>query len=623
MNTVLKRISILFFLLGLSLIAEDTFIGVDKYGEELHLTLEEREFLDGLSSVKMCVDPNWMPYESIDSEGNYVGIISDYMKLLSQRLNIPFVLVPTKNYKESRSFLTEDKCHIIPADVATDEVKEMFLSTRPYFFSPRVFALHKNHPRVLSFEEIAKERIGVQSQSPAAFLLKKEYPGINITPFEDTDAGLRELEAGGIDAFVTIIGSISHSIVKQGLSSVKIGGEVLNEIPLSLLINKNYPLLVSSLDKAIQTISPRDRIAISERWIVIKHEGIKDYGPLRRILLGVAVLFILASYHIVSIRRLNTLLAEKNRELKDISRTDPLTGIMNRRALVSIIESDIHRNLRSGQTSCLILFDIDHFKHINDSYGHDMGDKALIAICKSVQVKIRNIDFFARWGGEEFLILASGTSLYNAGHLGEKIRKTVEDLEYENGMKTTVSVGIAEFTNNEVMEDWFKRVDEALYKAKEAGRNNVKMDNFLSEPGGSIQNPFSQVSWRPEYSSGNIIIDSEHRELFTRVTGLINRVLADESDMTILQDLEQIIKDTSAHFEHEEDVLKKTDYPLCREHMEVHTQLIHKAENILGLYMKGHVNMTAVLSYFIFDLIAKHVLEYDVGYFKYLNKRRG
>lgn len=615
----LKKFLLVILLSLISLIYGNRQIGVDTYGAPVELTTDEIDYLEALGEIKISVDPNWMPYESIKN-GRHIGIISDYIKLFSKRLDIKITLVPTNNYRESRERLDSGEIHIISADVATEEVISKYLVTNPYIVSPRVFALRSDIPRVNNFEELLNMRIGVQTDSPAQYLLSKKYPDINLFQYPDTDYGLRAIEAREIDAFVTIIGSISHSIEKQSLSSVKIGGEVLNEIELSILINRNYPKLVSILNKAILTITPRDRIEISEKWIIIRNEGVTDYRLLFTILGIFLVISLFVVNNLYNTKKYVTMLKQKNSELEKLSLSDPLTGIMNRRAILQLIQSDIYTNLRSGLTSCLIMFDIDHFKRVNDTYGHDAGDEALVEITNKIKSTIRKNDFMARWGGEEFLILASGTSLYNASHLGEKIRATTQNIIYDNGMKTTISVGIAEFTNNEDIDDWVKRVDNALYKAKDMGRNCVYLDNLINEDDINIKNPFTQVKWKEEYRSGNMLIDNQHRDILVKMSNLSDLLIREKDRSLIIQELTGIIASTEVHFRDEENILQSIDYQDLENHREEHRQLLTKANGILEKYSAGETNITETLSFFYFDLIAKHIFETDSKYFRLIKK---
>ncbi|ACG56899.1 diguanylate cyclase with PAS/PAC sensor [Hydrogenobaculum sp. Y04AAS1] len=167
----------------------------------------------------------------------------------------------------------------------------------------------------------------------------------------------------------------------------------------------------------------------------------------------------------------------KEKELSDMllkqSTEDPLTGIYNRRYLENKLEEYVKLAKRHDRPLSLIMFDIDFFKHINDSFGHDVGDKVLKAIAKVVSENIRNTDIFARYGGEEFVIIAPETTKEDAKILAEKLRSLIRNLHFEEGINVTCSFGVASLEKHDTKETLLKRADEALYEAKKTGRNKV------------------------------------------------------------------------------------------------------------------------------------------------------
>jgi diguanylate cyclase (GGDEF)-like protein len=120
------------------------------------------------------------------------------------------------------------------------------------------------------------------------------------------------------------------------------------------------------------------------------------------------------------------------------------------------------------------MFDIDHFKKVNDTYGHDAGDEVLKSLVTMMHKRLRKNDILARWGGEEFIILLSGTNLANAGIFADKLIIEVKELDFEKAGKITASFGVAEYIMNETSDSLLKRVDEMVYKAKSEGRNCVR-----------------------------------------------------------------------------------------------------------------------------------------------------
>jgi diguanylate cyclase (GGDEF)-like protein len=165
-------------------------------------------------------------------------------------------------------------------------------------------------------------------------------------------------------------------------------------------------------------------------------------------------------------------------ELERQAKTDPLTGISNRRHFFELAEREMSRSRRSDKPLALMMLDIDRFKHINDTYGHDMGDEVLKALCATSLGMIRNIDIFARLGGEEFAIMLPETTKAQAQTVAERLREKLSEtyvlLPKGDRMTFTVSIGVSSITaRTDNIESLLKLADIALYKAKRTGRNRV------------------------------------------------------------------------------------------------------------------------------------------------------
>jgi diguanylate cyclase (GGDEF)-like protein len=167
---------------------------------------------------------------------------------------------------------------------------------------------------------------------------------------------------------------------------------------------------------------------------------------------------------------------EHKKKLIIISETDPLTDIANRRAFMEKIEETIKISQKFDYPLSVILFDIDNFKKVNDTYGHDVGDYVLKEITKIVSNQLRKTDFFARWGGEEFMILLENTKLEDAIQLAERLRKSIENYQFEKVGHITISLSVAKLKSDEDIDSFFKRLDELLYKAKRKGKNRVEFE---------------------------------------------------------------------------------------------------------------------------------------------------
>lgn len=171
----------------------------------------------------------------------------------------------------------------------------------------------------------------------------------------------------------------------------------------------------------------------------------------------------------------NTLLYQRAVESASI---DPLTGVRNRAAMDSTMKREIGLALRHKTPLSVILMDIDHFKSINDLYGHLYGDQALKAVAQCAEQSIRESDMIFRYGGEEFLILLTGTDLNGAELLAERVRANIESMspQTDKAIRMTVSLGVTTLLEGDQINSLFQRMDSALYRAKDSGRNCVVID---------------------------------------------------------------------------------------------------------------------------------------------------
>jgi diguanylate cyclase (GGDEF)-like protein/hemerythrin-like metal-binding protein/PAS domain S-box-containing protein len=164
--------------------------------------------------------------------------------------------------------------------------------------------------------------------------------------------------------------------------------------------------------------------------------------------------------------------AHRTAQLEQLMLTDPLTGVGNRRLLTKRLEEETLRAHRYQRPFCAIFFDLDHFKRINDLYGHAAGDAVLTGVASILRACLRDCDLLGRFGGEEFVVILPETSIQDAVQIAERMRCGVADMRLPMIPKTiTVSAGVAEWMRGETGEVLLERSDRALYQAKEAGRN--------------------------------------------------------------------------------------------------------------------------------------------------------
>ena len=165
-------------------------------------------------------------------------------------------------------------------------------------------------------------------------------------------------------------------------------------------------------------------------------------------------------------------LEESKHSLEILATTDVLTNVNNRYSIMTRLEDEVHRQKRHDLPLCVMMFDIDHFKEVNDKFGHDTGDEVLKVVVDVVRDNLRDIDIIGRYGGEEFLVIFPNTKLDDAIKVCERIRKSVQNHKFHKVESLTISLGIVQ-CENESTNELFKRLDNLLYKAKNNGRNQL------------------------------------------------------------------------------------------------------------------------------------------------------
>ncbi len=171
-------------------------------------------------------------------------------------------------------------------------------------------------------------------------------------------------------------------------------------------------------------------------------------------------------------------------QMEEIAHKDSLTGVYVRRFFMERLEEELNRTRRLKLPSALLMLDVDHFKKVNDTWGHQAGDAVLSALGKTIRDSCRNYDIAGRYGGEEFCILLPNVSADDAMQKAEKLRKSVQDevmIPDSGGRTATISVGVAPYAENMSTEEWLKAADNALYKAKNTGRNKVAQAFLISQ----------------------------------------------------------------------------------------------------------------------------------------------
>ncbi|WP_372738588.1 diguanylate cyclase [Neptunomonas sp.] len=446
----------------------------DTIKENKALTLSNNEqLIVNNAPLRLCVAPNWLPFSSINSDGNYQGVTADIMSLIAERLDTKFILTPTSAWRESVDLIKHKKCDFITTITPTRQREEFLTFTQPVFTSPIVLATRLDQFFLPDLTSVGNKPIGIMKNSGIKVLIKNQYPNLNIIDVSSIQAGLALLSEQKIFGYIDSLEVIAHYVNKEHYINIKISSTLPMDLNLAIGVRKDWPQWPPLLNKAIQNISNEEIQQIRHRWIGIKYDEPIDYKVISIIITILGVLVFLVIYRYRVIAKYNTKLEDLNQKLAKQASTDQLTQLPNRYLLDQETLRVIAASQRYQEPFSAVLFDLDYFKKINDKYGHQVGDDVLIQVTQEMSHSIRDTDILGRWGGEEFLLVCPKTTLDGAIKLAEKIRIHIEQHHFIEGRKITLSAGVAEFNANENYHSLLKRLDDALYVAKNSGRNTV------------------------------------------------------------------------------------------------------------------------------------------------------
>lgn len=433
----------------------------------VELTATEQAYLAAMPVVRMCVDPDWAPFEQIDERGRHVGIAADLIQQVARRTGLKIMLYPTRTWEESLVASQAGRCQIMSFLNRTPERERWLDFTAPIFVDPNMIITREDHPFVGDVRWLRDESVALPRGTMVEEHLRRDYPNLRIVLTENEAEAMRLVSERQADFTVRSLIVAAHAIRKQGLFNLKIAGQVPelgNQLRIGVI--KSEPALRDILDKGVATLSASDREQIVNRHVSITVQNGTDYRLVWQLLAGGLVIALIGAFWMRKLSRLN-------RELARLSVTDRLTGIYNRMKLDEALAAEIQRCRRYDQALAIVLLDIDYFKRINDTYGHQAGDRALIDIARLLSAGSRETDVLGRWGGEEFMIVLPHTDLAGASRLAEKMRTTIAAHEFSGIGQQTASFGVAAYRIDDQPNDLVARADAALYEAKHAGRNRV------------------------------------------------------------------------------------------------------------------------------------------------------
>nr|WP_300003594.1 diguanylate cyclase [Tissierella sp.] len=305
--------------------------------------------------------------------------------------------------------------------------------------------------------------------------------------------------------------------------------------------------------------------------------------------------------------------AQKRAEgiLKEMAVRDELTGLYNRHFLETVVDSEIERSRRYEYPLSGAILDLDNFKQINDKWGHPVGDIILRETANILRENVREADYLIRIGGEEFIILMPHTDLKGAYDAAEKFRKAIEDRTNPIVGNYTATFGVAQIDRSENYYKLYSRMDNALYRAKQSGKNCVLKSYIETDESTHIG-----LEWKKSWDSGEKIIDLEHRNIFSILSKFMHASVKNEGKEEIVKNLDRILHLLKEHFTYEERVLEKIEYENVKEHKQIHKQILEKAYRLKNNLIRDEINLRDVQEIMFHDIVVGHILKEDTNFFE-------
>lgn len=256
------------------------------------LNKEESTYLNNKKQITMCVDPEWMPFEKIENN-RHIGISADYINLIKNKLNIPIILIPTKDWTETLNYAEQRICDIVPLIVDTKKREEYLNFTTPYLKLPLVMAGNIEDAFIEDLSQVKDKKIGIVKDYAFQEILKNKYPYLNFIEVKTMKEGLSQIQKNKISGFVGNLTTVGYAIQKDYIGQIKIIAKLDVPIEAGIASRNDQPLLNSILNKALNSISINQRQDIYNKWIYVTYQKEMNYVLPNKVLAIIIVLFII------------------------------------------------------------------------------------------------------------------------------------------------------------------------------------------------------------------------------------------------------------------------------------------------------------------------------------------
>ncbi|TIH12395.1 response regulator [Marinifilum sp. JC120] len=313
---------------------------------KINFTRREMIYLQDRGPLRFCADPDFMPFEEITDDGELSGMVSDYLQLVSDRIGVSFTLVRTESWSETLQKAKDHECDLISLGAVNSQREEYLNFTVPYLKTPIVIATRQDEFFVESVGALSGKKVGMVGDYPFAPGFKTEYPDVLFMDVENIVDGLNKLHKGEIDAYIDSANAIGYYMRKEHIYDLKISGQLKSTWDMGMGVRKDDPVLLSILDKALASISEKERQAIENKWIKIHVERGVNMGKIKKWAIGigsgVALLFFVFT---LWNRRLQKEIDKRRETEKNLRESQTATSILYQVASTVTRSGDLYETL--------------------------------------------------------------------------------------------------------------------------------------------------------------------------------------------------------------------------------------------------------------------------------------
>lgn len=595
------------------------------------LTQDEIVFLEKHPIIRFRVHPNRPPFEFLKDD-TPAGIAVEYISNIAERTGFtPQFIIDDRPSSKVFEIISgaRNEFDTVLFSVKSPERAEHLAYGDAYLSYPVILFTNKRAGNISKLADLTGKTVSVEKGCLSSKWIKRDYPDIDIIYEESAMEALSMVNKGKVEAYVGNLFIANYMMAYGEMENIRVAGPTEYEnVSYRFVAPKELEALTSILSKGFRSITPEEHNEIQQKWFSLHTIEKNNYGPIWKTILAAAFItgwLIWSNQKLKSakleneqiiqdLKKAQFALEENNKKLKQLSVTDQLTGIYNRLKLESILEDAVERLTRYGEKFGIILVDIDHFKQVNDIYGHNTGDQVLIEFATVLQKNSRTVDTIGRWGGEEFIVICphtDGKGIYTAA---EHLRGVIAQTEFSEIGHKTASFGAAVYQENDTLKELVKQADEALYQSKEDGRNRVTLAPER-EPAPLNAIKVLKLSWEQQYQSGHKTIDQQHKDLLEHANILMDLILNSAGKQKIKDMITVLSMGLAKHFAYEEKVLANTDYQELAFHKKEHKKLMENLEILTGKYFREEVDAFMFMKFVAQDLILNHMIQTDTGYF--------